>query len=80
MLNRIRYFFRKARNIIEYSTSLVSTLIVDEVAKRNGTIVMENLRNLKFNTLSNANKNWSARLNLLAYRRLQRKIEYKGYV
>ena len=77
ILNRIRYFYRKAKNVIEYYTSLISTKIANEVVKKNTTIVMENLKNLKFNILNNVKKNWRVKLNLLAYRKLQRKIEYK---
>ncbi len=76
-MNRIRHFCRKARNIIEYYTSLISAKIVNEIVKRNATIVMEDLRNLKFNVLSNVKKDWRIKLNLLAYRKLQRKVEYK---
>ncbi len=77
ILNRIKHFFKKSRNVIEYYTSLLSTKIVNEIVKRNSAIVMEDLRDLKFNVLNNVKKNWRIKLNLLAYRKLQRKIEYK---
>ena len=77
ILSRVRHFYRKAKNVIEYYTSLISTKIVNEVVKRNATIVMEDLRGLKFNVLSNVKKDWRVKLNLLAYKKLQKKIEYK---
>jgi len=38
---------------------------------------MEDLRGLKLNAFGEAPKRWRAKLNLLAYKKLQRKIEYK---
>jgi len=38
---------------------------------------MENLKNLKIDVLDNVRKDWKIKLNLLAYRKLQHKIEYK---
>ncbi|OYT26832.1 MAG: hypothetical protein B6V02_00960, partial [Thermoprotei archaeon ex4572_64] len=61
----------------EYYTSLISTRIVNEIVKKNASIIMEDLRNLKFNVLSNVRKDWRIKLNLLTYRKLQHKIEYK---
>jgi len=38
---------------------------------------MKNLRNLKFNVLGEVKEDWRVKLNLLAYKKLQKKIEYK---
>jgi len=42
VMSRIKYFYKKARNVIEYYASLLSTEVVNEVVKRNASIVMEN--------------------------------------
>ncbi|PCN50894.1 hypothetical protein B6U99_01795 [Candidatus Geothermarchaeota archaeon ex4572_27] len=76
ILNRIRYFYRRARNIIEHTTSLVSTLIVKYLVDRGASCVMENLRDLKLNCMDKS-AYLNAKLNLMAYRKLQIKIEYK---
>ena len=76
ILSRIRYFYRKARNVIEHTTSLVSTLIVRFLVAKSASCVMENLKGLKLNALDK-DARLNAKLNLMAYRKLQAKIEYK---
>jgi len=76
ILNRIRYFYRRARNIIEHTTSLASTLVVKYLIAKSSSCVMENLKGLKLNCLDKS-AYLNAKLNLMAYRKLQAKIEYK---
>jgi len=75
ILGRVRRLYRKAKNIVEHRTSLVPTIIVRRLAESGAGIIMEDLRGLKLNAFGKAPKRWRAELNLLAYRKLQRRVE-----
>ncbi|WP_338076105.1 RNA-guided endonuclease TnpB family protein [Acidianus sulfidivorans] len=78
ILNRIRHFHTKARNILLDFAKKVGKWVTDEAKRLNANvIVLENL-NKMINHVSNLSKDYRGKLYLMQYRRVQEWIQHQA--